>query len=410
MVTAATHDPIVVADVVLDAALAADADAVVIEPATHPGHYTIAVARRGETLAVSAIDTQLAIHTIARIGYVCQVDPAAPRATTGRARVRSCDAQRDLVITIAPGAQPRAELAFLACGAKQPRREPRPGERIGHYAIVCALGAGGMGDVYEVEHVALKRRAALKILQHTVIARDADSLERFRIEAQATARIRSPHVVEVYDFGYLEDGRPYFVMELLEGKCLADLVACEALAPADVVTIARQLASALCAVHDRGVVHGDVTPSNALVIGDDPLQVKLIDFGLAAIAGEAFHEDNTEFVLGTPSYISPEQLRGLPATDRSDQYGLGIVVFELLAGHAPYRNDDLRELCMMHIEAPIPIVASPHGPLPPKLAEVIATCMQKSPQQRFPGMRALLAALDEIDRVARQRGWRKWLP
>jgi serine/threonine protein kinase len=146
-----------------------------------------------------------------------------------------------------------------------------------------------------------------------------------------------------------------------------------------------------------------------LIISDEPLHVKLIDFGLAAIAGEAFSEQQSDFVLGTPSYISPEQLRGLAATDRSDQYGLGAVLFELITGRPPYINKDLRELCMMHIQAPIPPVESPHGPLPTKLADVITTCLQKSPQQRFPGMRAMIAALDEIDRVAHQRGWRKWL-
>ena len=114
-------------------------------------------------------------------------------------------------------------------------------------------------------------------------------------------------------------------------------------------------------------------------------------------------------MLGTPAYISPEQLRGLPATDRSDQYGLGCVLFELLKGHPPYQNEDLRQLCLMHVQAPIPVVESPHGPLPPKLADAVSTMLQKSPQQRFPGMRALLGALDEIERVTDRRGWRKWL-
>jgi serine/threonine protein kinase len=114
-------------------------------------------------------------------------------------------------------------------------------------------------------------------------------------------------------------------------------------------------------------------------------------------------------VLGTPAYISPEQLRGLPATDRSDQYGLGAVLFELLTGRPPYQHKDLRSLCMMHIASPIPVVESPHGPLPPKLSDVITTCLQKTPQGRFPGMRALLTALDEIERVTDRRGWRRWL-
>ena len=171
----------------------------------------------------------------------------------------------------------------------------------------------------------------------------------------------------------------------------------------------RQMAQALAAVHDRGVVHADVTPSNALVVGKDPIHVKLLDFGLAAIAGETFDEDKSDFVLGTPAYISPEQLSGLPATDRSDQYGLGCVFFELLTGQPPYVHENVRDLCLMHVNAPVPVPQSPFGPLPPMLADVVATCLQKSPQQRFPGMRALLAALDDVERVVERRGWRKWL-
>jgi serine/threonine-protein kinase len=169
------------------------------------------------------------------------------------------------------------------------------------------------------------------------------------------------------------------------------------------------MATALAVVHDHGVVHGDVTPSNALVVSGDHIVVKLVDFGLAAIAGDPMTEEDPDFVLGTPAYISPEQLRGLAATDRSDQYGLGAVMFELIAGHPPYEHENLRELCMMHVQAPIPALTSPHGPLPAKLGDLITTCLQKAPQARFPGMRAMIAAIDEVERLADRRGWRKWL-
>ena len=225
--------------------------------------------------------------------------------------------------------------------------------------------------------------------------------------------MRHPNIVDVVDFGHLTDGRPYFVMELLEGESLADLVSEGALPPGQVVVIARQLANALAAAHERGVVHADVTPSNVLVVsgasGGHEMHVKLVDFGLAELAGEGLRDENPEFVLGTPAYISPEQLRGLTPTDRSDQYGLGAVLFELLTGHPPYHHEDLRTLCMMHLTAPIPQIESPHGPLPPKLADIVTTCLQKTPQSRFPSMRALLAAFDEVEKVTDRRGWRRWL-
>lgn len=266
-----------------------------------------------------------------------------------------------------------------------------------------------MGTVYRVEHVVLGRQYALKALRSRVVERDEDAAENFVREARTAARVHHPNIVDVFDFGYLPDGRPYFVMELLEGESLTSRVARGALPPPEVVTIARQLATALAAAHDRGVIHADVTPSNVLVLGGNDIHVKLVDFGLAKLAGEGMRDENPEFVLGTPAYISPEQLRGLAATDRSDQYGLGAVVYELLVGHPPFVADDLRQLCMMHIQAPVPPIESPHGPLPPKLADVVNTCLAKTPQARFPGMRALLAALDEIERVTDRRGWRRWL-
>jgi serine/threonine-protein kinase len=266
-----------------------------------------------------------------------------------------------------------------------------------------------MGTVYRVEHAVLGRQYALKVLRRKVVERETTASQRFVREARAAARVRHPNIVDVFDFGHFPDGRPYFVMELCEGESLIDLVRRGPLPLADVVHVGRQIGSALAAVHDHGVIHADVTPSNVLITGTTPLHVKLVDFGLAAIAGEVFYEEQTDFVLGTPQYISPEQLHGMPATDRSDQYGLGCVLFELIAGYAPYRHDNVRELCMMHIQAPIPTPLSPHGPLPSKLADVIRTAMAKSPQQRFPGMRAMLAALDDIAGVSDRKGWQKWL-
>jgi len=414
-------DPRRVADLTLAAAVRAHADAVYIEPvAMAEDTYAITLERASQVLTTVTIDAQLGAAVIARLAFLADVDLSASHASSAVLPVRSGTRDAEVVITIRPGTSLCADLMVMsrARGRAQPIEPvgPTRGDVIGQYRVLEFLGEGGMGTVFEVEHIALARRYALKVLRTKVIERDAGAAQKFLREARTAARVRHANIVDVVDFGYLPDGRPYFVMELLEGQSLADLVSGGALPPGDVVMIARQLANALAAAHDRGVVHADVTPSNVLIVdaGNDPahpgeLHVKLVDFGLAELAGEGLRDENPEFVLGTPAYISPEQLRGLAPTDRSDQYGLGAVLFELLTGQPPFHHDDLRTLCMMHLTAPIPAVESPHGPLPPKLADIVTTCLQKTPQARFPGMRALLVALDEIERVTDRRGWRRWL-
>ena len=398
----------------LASAVRASADAVYIEPAPqNQDAYVLTFERGSQVLSTITVEGLTGAATIARLAFIADLDLAATSASSAVIPVRSGDRDADVVLTVRPGDGLRADLMVLG-KQRATKSESRGavglvGDVIGNYRIVEPLGEGGMGTVFRAEHIVLGRPYALKVLRSRVVEKDASAAQRFLREARAAARVRHPNIVDVFDFGYLADGRPYFVMELIEGESLTDRVARGALDPAEVVSIARQVAQALAAVHDRGVIHADVTPGNALIVSVDPIHVKLCDFGLAAIAGEGMSEEESDFVLGTPAYISPEQLRGLPATDRSDQYGLGCVLFELLSGAPPYMDEDIRKLCLMHVQAPIPVVESPHGPLPPKLADVITTCLQKSPQARFPGMRAMLAALDEVERVTDRRGWRRWL-
>jgi serine/threonine protein kinase len=416
-------DPRRVADLTLAAAIRAQVEAVYIEPmAMTDDAYVITLERAQQVVTTVPLDAQLGSAVIARLAFLADIDLSTAHAASAKLPVRSGNREAEVVITVRPGVALCAELMVVparqrgALGQVIEPVGPARGDVVGQYRVLEFLGEGGMGTVFEVEHIALTRRYALKVLRTKVIERDPAAAQKFLREARTAARVRHPNIVDVVNFGHLGDGRPYFVMELLEGHSLADLVASGPLSPADVVVIARQLANALAAAHDRGVVHADVTPSNVLVVdgrdaatGSGELHVKLVDFGLAELAGEGLRDENPEFVLGTPAYISPEQLRGLAPTDRSDQYGLGAVLFELLTGHPPYHHEDLRSLCMMHLTAPIPTVESPHGPLPPKLADIVTTCLQKTPQARFPGMRALLVALDEIERVTDRRGWRRWL-
>jgi serine/threonine protein kinase len=406
-------DPCKVAEITLAAAIRAEADAVFIEPMPMDDDlYVITLERGSAVLSTTPLEASLGTAVIARLAFLAELDLAAAHPSSAVLPVRSGTRDAEVLITVRPGTNLRADVMVLSHLRKSGAITaigPDPGDVIGHYKVIEFLGEGGMGTVFRVDHAVLGRPYALKVLRSKVVERDPTAAEKFLREARTASRVRHPNIVDVFDFGHMPDGRPYFVMELLEGESLADRVSRGALPPAEVVTIARQLATALAAAHERGVVHADVTPSNVLVLGTTDLHVKLVDFGLAELAGEGLQDEIPEFVLGTPAYISPEQLRGLAASDRSDQYGLGAVLFELLTGHPPFQSPDLRTLCMMHITAPVPPVESPHGPLPPKLADLVTTCLQKTPHARFPGMRALLVALEEIERVTDRRGWRRWL-
>ncbi len=409
--------PTALVDMLLATALSSNADYLWIEPVPKgEGRYSIALQQDNQTLASAVVPAGLGMAAIARLAFLCEIDLLITRAKTGSTRLRRGDKECELLLTLRPGATLRAEATLLRRAprlvlAEQRYAELNVGERVDHYRIQAKLGAGGMGSVYKAEHATLGRVYALKVLQGAVLARDHDASERFLREARAAARIRHPNIVDVFDFGYLRDGRPYFVMELLSGTSLGDLIDRGALLPDQAVAIARQLGGALAAAHERGVIHADVTPSNVLVNEGDSLEVKLVDFGLAELRDglERPAETSAEYVLGTPCYISPEQIRGMGATEQSDQYSLGIVLYEMLAGHPPFQDRNVRELCLKHIKEPVPEVSSVHGALPPELGQLLQRCLQKSPGQRYPSIRALLLDLEQVEAIVERRGWRRWL-
>jgi serine/threonine-protein kinase len=302
-----------------------------------------------------------------------------------------------LIVSLSADADPTVEALLVR--PKPPRvSEPAIGDIIDHYRVVAERGSGGMGRVYEVEQVSLGRRFALKVLHRHVIDRDANSADRFMAEARAAARIHHANIVDVVDFGYLSDKRPYFVMELLEGTSVADIIDSRldddelhgALEPTRALAIARQLADALAAAHARDVIHADVSAGNVLVGRND--HVKLVDFGLAQLRQPENAED-TQLCFGTPCYVAPEMLRGRPATEASDQYAFGVLLWEMLCGQPPFVDANLRDLCIKHLSAPVPVPESPFGPLPEDLIYVIERCMAKSPEARFGSMREVKAAL-----------------
>lgn len=406
-------DPRRVADVVLSVALHAAADVVYVEPNATGDGYVVSLERGAEQLTSEHLDQTVGAALIARLGFLAELDLSAGQAATGMMPLRAGEISAEAFVTIRFGALLRAQVTIMARASASSSRPSvfglSPGDLVGHWRVGKRLGEGGMGTVYEVEHTTLQRSAALKVLRANVIARDPGAAPRFVREARAAARIRHPNIVDVFDFGYLGDGRPYFVMELLSGQSLGDLIDLGPIEPSRAILIGRQLAMALDAAHDHGVIHADVTPSNALVDASTGTRVKLVDFGLAELISERVDDGIASVVLGTPAYISPEQIRGLPPTEKSDQYSLGAVIFEMVAGVPPFNARDVRELCMQHLEGVVPELTSSHGPLPAGLSELVSTCLQKSPASRFPSMRALLAALEQVGDVAGRQGWQRWL-
>jgi serine/threonine protein kinase len=224
------------------------------------------------------------------------------------------------------------------------------------YCVLRKLGEGGMGQVYLAEHVKMGRKSALKVL-HPGLVSDVDAISRFNREAANASRISHPNVAAVYDFGETPDGLIYLAMEFVDGPSLTTLIAQQgALAPPRAAEILRQTADALAAAHDMGIVHRDLKPDNIMLARtrDGGDLVKVVDFGIAKAAGNtAQNVTKTGLVVGTPAYMSPEQLAGDTLDGRSDIYSLALVAFNMLTGRLPFPAETVQESMIMRLtEAP----------------------------------------------------------
>ena len=267
------------------------------------------------------------------------------------------------------------------------------------YRLVKQLGAGAGGEVHEGVHVDLGRRVAVKILAQG-LAGDEAHVARFRREARAIAKVSHPATARLYDYGQSSDGRTFLAMELWEGDTL-DLVAGPAgnLSLDDALRIARDAALALHAVHLAGLVHRDVKPSNLLLTRDG--QVKLLDFGLACVAG---HGDDEELapsgVCGTPAYLAPEQARQSKVDGRADVYALGSVLYELLTGRQPFSGSTIEAVLAQKREGlpENPSDRSPSKRLPAKVDALVLTALAVFPDDRYASALAFAGAIDEAAR------------
>jgi serine/threonine-protein kinase len=268
----------------------------------------------------------------------------------------------------------------------------------GTYRLSRVLGRGGMGRLYVAEHTRLDRRFAVKVI-HESHAGTIESVRRFEREADALARIRSDHVVDVVDVLRTPDGRTAIVTDLLEGEDLQRRLERGPMSVAEAIGIARQACRGLAAAHAASVVHRDLKPSNLFLARAEGGRValKILDFGVAKLAGED-DMTRTGVVLGTPAYMAPEQARGSSDADpRSDVYAIGAVLYRMTTGHMPYEGGDAgATLARLLVEPPPrPRALSPQLPL--ALEVVIQRAMARQPGERPPSALALDAALAEID-------------
>jgi Tol biopolymer transport system component len=283
----------------------------------------------------------------------------------------------------------------------------RPGARLGPYDVTGRIGGGGMGELYRARDSRFDRDVALKVLPQS-FASDPERLRRFELEARATGTIDHPGILAVHDFG-CHEGWPYLATELLEGESLGERLAFGPLPVRKAVELGIQIASALAAAHDKGVLHRDLKPDNIFLTRDG--RAKILDFGLAKLqpATPLEVDPDKDTVPGTPepisvpgvlvgtmAYLSPEQARGEPADVRSDIFALGLVLSQMLTGRATFLRGSVIETLNAIIKEDPAEMNTSSGPLPPSLDRIVRRCLEKEPAERFQNARDLAFALQAL--------------
>lgn len=282
------------------------------------------------------------------------------------------------------------------------------GAKLGHYEVLGFLGAGGMGEVYRALDPRLKREVALKILPADFAA-DSERLRRFEQEARTAGALNHPNLLAVYDVG-AQDGSPYLISELLQGETLRARLGAGALPPRRAMEIAIQMAQGLAAAHEHGIVHRDLKPENIFICKDG--RVKILDFGLAKLTRAAtanansatFDETQPGILLGTVTYMAPEQVRGRPADARSDIFSFGVVLYEMLSGKRLFQRETPADTTTaILVEEPSGLGELVRG-VPPALERIVLHCLEKEPERRFQSMRDLGFSLQSLSTVSSSEG------
>ncbi len=258
-----------------------------------------------------------------------------------------------------------------------------------------------MATVYLAEHIDLKRKVALKILHPPEDSDDTIDFEkRFRLEAQTLASLTHPNIVTLHDFGELEDGTCFLAMEYVEGPRLTDLIKSGPMAPERALTLMLQVCQALRYAHRQGVIHRDLKPSNLLIRQhpDGSEQLKVVDFGLVKLTDLEQTRTRAGLILGSPHCMSPEQVKGVDVGPESDIYSIGILMYRCLTGAYPFRGPNSAATMMGHLNKPVPTFASIESDLriPPGLEDIVRTCLNKEPADRYGSIDDLLLALSQV--------------
>jgi tRNA A-37 threonylcarbamoyl transferase component Bud32/TolA-binding protein len=276
----------------------------------------------------------------------------------------------------------------------------------GKYMIKRVLGTGGYGAVYEGEHTAIGHRVAIKVARLSSKERE-HALARFSREARICGSLRHPNVGQVYDVGMLDDGAPYMVMELQEGRSLAEIFAEMQLPIVALVDITRQLLAGLAAAHAAGVIHRDIKPDNVMIVRDvkGDIVVKLVDFGISKTVRNDGQSSNTDedFIVGSPDYMAPEQFRGTAIDARTDLYAVGVLLYEGITGRLPFVGESMADLLIAVFKDKVEPPTALRADCPPELERIVLTAMSRDSVMRPHSADQMSRALDQL-RGQRQEG------
>ena len=296
-----------------------------------------------------------------------------------------------------------AHAADSLAGAEQ---KLTAGQRVKHYQIVNLIGEGGMGEVYLATDTILGRRVALKVLP-AFVRNDPDRLRRFTQEARAASRLSHPNVCVVHEIGETDDGRPFIAMEYVEGMTLRQRLKNQALKLGDVLDIAIQIAEALTAAHETGIVHRDIKPENIVIRPEG--YVKILDFGLAKLTerhkgalqttmSTLLFQSSPGTVIGTAAYMSPEQARGVAVDERTDIWGLGVVLYEMASGIAPFTGETATDVVVAIVEKEQPPISRHVEGIPTELERIVKKALRKDRNERYQIVKELAIDLRSLRR------------